>query len=107
MADTNFTKLDEKDREDILKFNIDSLAKENLKDSVDKWVYLSIKNVLNISEFNQYLERHKDAYYRSVVMARRNDLAFEAAKTKNTAEAYELFFLTYPNDFQTRVDRAF
>jgi len=39
MADTNFTKLDKKDKEDILKFMIDSMAIENLKDSVDKWVY--------------------------------------------------------------------
>ena len=95
IADINFSKLDEKEKEDILKFKIDSTEIERFKDSIDKRVYLTIKDSRSVNDFNTYLGKHRDSEFKSLVKARRNDLAFEEAKDKNTAKGYELFYLTY------------
>src|SRR5690606_21086175 len=97
IAGRNFSKIDLKEKQSILEYKIDSLAIESLKDSIDKKAYLKIRNSTNVKDFQAYLALHDDSKYRDDVTARRNELAFEEAKLKNTALDYQVFYLQYPN----------
>jgi hypothetical protein len=97
MADTNFHKLDEKDRASIQELGLDSIQIENWKDSVDQKVYTQILNSPSVSKWARYIDRHQDAKQIEAATAARDRLAFQYAKEINSSSAYQKYVSTYPN----------
>ena len=97
MADTNFNKLDQKDREDIRELGVDSLKIENWKDSIDQKVFTQISLSPSVGKWQSYLDRHQDAKQRKWAVQARDRLAFQFAKEDNSSNAYQRYFNRYPN----------
>lgn len=97
VAESSYKTISEKEKDKLLKFKVDSMAIQNLKDSIDRNKYIAIKSSQKSEVFDAYYQTHLDSDYRDLAEDRRDELNFEAAKEKNTALAYQLFFVSYPN----------
>jgi len=95
IADSNFLKIEEKDKESLLELNIDSLSVEIWKDTIDYAYYKVVRSIHQTSAYQFYIDRHIDSDLRENAIEARNLLAFEEAKAKNSSAAY----LKYINDF--------
>lgn len=96
LSDSNFLKLELKEKGKLLELQVDSISIEMLKDSIDKKAFTAIKDMQVASSFQNYLDTYLDSDYRKDARNSRNRLLFDKAKEENTAKAYRFFYETYP-----------
>ncbi|MFN2430018.1 MAG: WG repeat-containing protein [Cryomorphaceae bacterium] len=92
--------LDEKDREDYLEVGVDSAAIARQLYRVDSLFYHRAETLDSLEVWNNFLENHHTEPFRSDAERNRNRLAFEQAKSENSARAYRDFMDTYPDAFE-------
>ena len=82
--------------EDLKEMGIDDITLANWKDSVDLKVWENIKESEELSVFQVFIQKHKDAAQMEKAVIKRNELAFANAKEVNTARSYLSFLENYP-----------
>lgn len=96
-ADSSLLSLELKEKQKLKELGVDSMLIGNWKDSIDKKTYDDILKKEEVKLFQAYIDLHIDSDYREEAIKKRNKLAFEYAKRKNSSEAYESFISRYPN----------
>lgn len=95
-ADSNLSSLEEADIKQLNKYNIDTNAVKNWKDTIDVKRFRRVNKAINIESIIQYIEKHPTSIKLEKAIQLRDSLAFKMAESENTSEAYKSFLSRYP-----------
>lgn len=96
-AEVSFVNLEISDKEDLLELQIDSIAIQSWKDSIDKKAYLFALKNNTLASYQRFIDMHTDAKQLEAAKITRNEFAFNNAKEKNSARSFKEFIELYPN----------
>lgn len=97
MADSNWTKLNDKQKEKLQKHKVDSLSVEKWKDSIDVKRFEIVNKAQDLNLVIQYIQKHPQSIRLPQAIRLRDSLAFVKANKENTSLAFEEFLQNYPN----------
>ena len=90
----------QKEKEEIILFQIDSTAILHLIDTVAITAFEQFKSENTLDGYEYYLANYSWSNYIEKTVLLRDQLAFELAKSENTAKAYAEFIKFYPQALQ-------
>jgi len=99
-----YLKLDNKEKQALLEFNISKKSIENLKSTIIASAFDKTKKTNTIESYNEFIGYFKDTTYNKKAINLRNSLAFKIHKNQNSKVALSDFIRRYPNAKQ--VDSA-
>lgn len=96
IAEDAFPKVEAKTKERWLELEVDSMAIQIWKDSIDYKAFLKVLSKESIEDYQYYIDQYVDSEYRNQITELRNKQAFELAKAQNTSAGYKQFLDRYP-----------
>jgi hypothetical protein len=92
-----FPYCEKKERQMLLRHQVDSMAIVQLKDSIETLAFNETVAHSTISGFNHFMEYYSFSRHFNAAVEMRDSLAFEIAKSDNSSEAYHEFMEKYPS----------
>ena len=104
-SEAAFRLTEEKEREKLLEYSLDSLGIQIWKDSIDFKAYQRVIKIGTLESFQYYIDQYEDSNYKNDVIEKRNQLAFDQSLNVNSSASYQSFLEKYP-DAKQRFEAA-
>ncbi len=96
LADSLWTSLSAKTREDYTEIPLDSIYLQRQKRRIDSMAFHISLELATIESWNRFIENHRTPDFQNNGIRERNALAFAQAKEAETSQAMNTFIQTYP-----------
>jgi len=100
-AEARYPNQDTDQKAELKELGVSDSSISEWKDSIDLAAWNQTKEMDKQAAYQRFIEQHKDADQRREAIKIRNQLAFIAAKSINTARAYRTFLEKYPDAEQS------
>ena len=97
LAASNFTTLEEKRKQKIKTFGVDSTAIERWNDTIDAKSFQQALKVNSVEGYEKYMLAYLDSDYRDKAEELRDSLVYSSVSNKSGSGAFLAFVESYPN----------
>ena len=97
LSESNYSKMDEKDKEKLKKYSFDYLNIIDLRSNISKAAYEIVLKQNTIPEYDKFISQHEWSNERFFAIHNRDSIALHNSITVNTSSAYKVFLDTYPS----------